>query len=78
MKKIVFSIFVLCIVTIMIVKNHNSQRSEINSLLLHNIEALAADEHLPTTQCFGEGQVLCPINNSRVKAVATGYSLEIY
>ena len=46
-----------------------------NDLLLENVEALAAGEMTPT-HCYGVGCVDCPINNTKVQYVLSGYSLE--
>lgn len=45
-----------------------------NSLLMNNIEALAADEG-GDAYCFGVGTVDCPIDHSKVKYVFEPYSL---
>lgn len=54
------------------VKAHRSVPS--NSLLLDNIEALAADESVDAF-CYGSGIVDCPIDHSKVKYVFEPYSL---
>ena len=42
----------------------------------YNIEALADDEHVAITQCFGKGSVDCPKSHRKVEYVFGGYSLE--
>ena len=46
-------------------------------LLLNNIEAIASDESSGIVRCFGTGSVLCPVDNSKVERLVSGYSLEI-
>ena len=46
-----------------------------DELMIENVEALAAGEMTPT-HCYGVGCVDCPINNTKVQYVLSGYSLE--
>lgn len=54
----------------------SSNENEQSSLLLYNIEALAADEHAAITHCIGKGDLECPITKKKVKYIFGGYSLE--
>ena len=57
--------------------------SNISSLLLENIEALAADEVGSDdgevvggkTKCIGIGSLDCPVTHDKVKYIIEGYSL---
>lgn len=51
------------------------QKTQENSVILMNIEALAADENDQTTRCFLDGTVDCPFNHTKVKYVYVGYGL---
>lgn len=51
------------------------QKTQKSSLILMNIEALAADEDNETTRCFLDGTVDCPFNHTKVKYVYVGYGL---
>ena len=53
MKKLV--VFLFCIVAILLVQHLGSDKNVQSALLLYNIEALADDEHVAITQCFGKG-----------------------
>lgn len=74
MRKIVIVLF-LCIAVSGIIKNQTSHKKEISTLLLHNVEALAADE-VKNYYCVSEGSVDCPIAKVKVEYVFGGYSLE--
>lgn len=75
MKKLVIILFV-CVVAIVAIKNRSIHKKQVSSLLLYNIEALAADENIGTRQCFGIGSVDCPVFHTKVEYVFGGYSLE--
>lgn len=49
-----------------------------DSLLLENIEALAAEESDVNARCIGYGSIVCPINKVGVAHVYTYYSLPHY
>lgn len=74
MKRIVF--FLFCIVAILFTKHLVSHKNMQNTLLLYNIEALAADESIIPTKCLGIGTLDCPISHDKVKYIFGGYSLE--
>lgn len=73
MKKQLF--FSILIVAVLFVK-YSLKESQVNSLLLDNIEALADDEHDTPTNCVGSASVDCPVTKVKVKYVFSGYSLE--
>lgn len=56
----------------------SSNKSQIDALLLDNIEALAAYEYEDGTpyNCFGRGSVDCPKTKVKVEYVGIGYNLE--
>lgn len=73
MKKLLFfSILMMAVLSV----NYSLKEPRVNTLLLDNIEALAADEHDVPINCFGSGSVDCPATKVKVEYVATGYSLE--
>ena len=69
-------LLLLCIVAILSTKYLASHEKRQSALLLYNIEALADDEHVAITQCFGKGSVDCPKSHRKVEYVFGGYSLE--
>lgn len=74
MKKII--VLILCIVAILTTKHFSSHRQVQNSLLLYNIEALAADEGWHAVRCMNSGTLDCPVAHEKVKYIFSGYSLE--
>lgn len=75
MKKFIFIVLPLAI--LFSVWSLRSMKTSTPSLLLDNIEALAADEgDIKPMFCFGSGDVICPIHDRGVEYVAGGYSLE--
>lgn len=76
MKKLV-SLLLLGIVVVCFVAKQSSQNKKVSSLLLYNIEALAAnDEITKPVRCFGIGSVDCPASQEKVEMYFIGYSLE--
>ena len=75
MKKFTALVF-LCIVSVLTIQKLNSQKVEVSSLLLNNIEALAAEEHTSSVRCIGSGSLDCPASHDKVKYILSGYSLE--
>ena len=67
MKKLLF--FFILVVAVISVK-YSLKEPRVNTLLLDNVEALAAYEQ------DGSGSVDCPISKVKVKYVFSGYSLE--
>ena len=74
MKKLIFLLLVGAMVTITYFTRPAG--TELNNLLLENVEALAAGEGSGTVNCVGIGSVDCPRNSSKVYVVFEGYSLE--
>lgn len=73
MKKLLFfSILMMAVLSV----NYSLKEPRVNTLLLDNIEALAADEQDVPTNCWGSGSVDCPVTKVKVEYVATGYSFE--
>ncbi|MEY8707789.1 NVEALA domain-containing protein [Bacteroides faecichinchillae] len=75
MKKLIILIFFLCAVAHLVTKKLHKEN--MSPLLLNNIEAIASDESSGIVRCFGTGSVLCPVDNSKVERLVSGYSLEI-
>ena len=71
---------IIAIVAIAAVAGYNvyvsQSNAKLSNLALNNIEALADDEHVAITQCFGKGSVDCPKSHRKVEYVFGGYSLE--
>lgn len=76
MKTKLVAISFLLIIAVFIYSYSNLKRTELNNLLLENIEALAGGEYDATTQCLGSGSVDCPHSDVKVKYIMEGYSLE--
>ena len=53
----------------------NRQSVEMSTLMLENVEALAAGENNSNTWCFGTGSVDCPNNKEKAAYVLHYYSL---
>ena len=68
MKKLLF-FFILVV-------KYSLKEPRVNTLLLDNVEALAAYEQDMPHTCLGSGSVDCPISKVKVKYVFSGYSLE--
>lgn len=51
------------------------QKTQESSVILMNIEALAADEDTQPMHCYFKGTVDCPINHEKVEFVYSGYGL---
>ena len=71
MKKLLF--FFILVVAVISVK-YSLKEPRVNTLLLDNVEALAAYEQDMPHTCLGS--VDCPISKVKVKYVFSGYSLE--
>lgn len=76
MKKnlVMKSILVLCVIAAICYCNL-PQKTQESSVILMNIEALAADENIKPMYCILKGTVDCPINHEKVKYVLSGYGL---
>lgn len=77
MKKIAIFIFLFIITIVVLHKVEISKRDKVSSLLLHNIEALAADEDNGVNSCFGVGSVDCPTSHTKILWYTSGYSIEV-
>lgn len=66
----------LLIVTVFAYTHSNSEKVGLSTLMLENIEALADREYDTTYRCLGTGSVDCPFDETKVKYVMGGYSLE--
>lgn len=74
MKKLLF-LFIL-IAAVFSVK-YAIKKPQARSLLLDNIEALAADDEIKKPYiCIGFGSVVCPATKDKVEYIFSGYSLE--
>ncbi|WP_347023201.1 NVEALA domain-containing protein [Bacteroides eggerthii] len=76
MKKKVLLISLFLVVTVVASFQFSSEKENLQSLMLENIDALASDEWGGTPRCVGSGSVDCPIVNVKVYAVIGSYSLE--
>lgn len=56
-------------------KYSDSEKEQISTLMLENIEALAGGEDDNAVYCVRSGTVDCPISNRKVEYVFEGYSL---
>lgn len=74
MKKLIFLLSVGAMAAIIYFTRPDG--TELNNLLLENVEALAAGEGSSAVHCVGTGSVDCPRNSSKVYVVFSGYSLE--
>ena len=54
----------------------SSEKEELQSLMLENIDALASGEGGTIIHCVGSGSVDCPITHVKVYVIGSGYSLE--
>lgn len=76
MKKL-FCILLVGIVAVCFVAKRSSQNSKVSTLLLYNIEALAASSEITKpVRCLGTGSVDCPASQEKVEMYFIGYSLE--
>lgn len=86
MRKGVFITLLFAVIiasySLYLVYNRCTHTSEISSLLLDNIEALAADEDGTDNgeveggriRCIGVGSMDCPVSHDKVKYIIEGYS----
>ncbi|MBB4043249.1 NVEALA domain-containing protein [Bacteroides reticulotermitis] len=77
MKKLSVLIFSSIIAILVLYKVEVSKNEKVSSLLLQNIEALAADEHDRSKYCFGVGSVDCPTSYQKAEYYGIGISIEI-
>lgn len=65
MRKLLL-LFCLCLLVIGVSVRIPLHKKKISSLLLYNIEALAADENIGVGDCLGVGSVDCPVVHDMV------------
>lgn len=76
MKRKMKLLGILAVSAIAILGYAEATHSEnLDSLLLENIEALAAGESGVNSKCYGSGSIVCPINKEGVAHVYNYYSL---
>lgn len=76
MKKKILFISLFLVVAITVTFLFNKERSNLENLMLENIDALASGESDIFIRCVGSGSVDCPRNHVKVYLVREGYSLE--
>lgn len=76
MKKKVLLISLFLVATVVTSFQFSSEKEELQSLMLENIDALASGEGGTAIHCVGSGSVDCPITHVKVYAVLSAYSLE--
>lgn len=76
MKKKILFISLFLVTAITVTFQINLEKSNLENLMLENIEALASGEWNTTPRCVGSGSVDCPANHVKVYLVTEGYSLE--
>lgn len=72
MKKKTLFISLFAIVMVALSFQFNSDKRNLESLMLENIEALASDEWI-SPRCFGSGSVDCPVTHVKVDFVGEYY-----
>lgn len=76
MKKKVLLISLFLVATVVASFQFSSEKENLQSLMLENIDALASGEWGGAPRCVGAGSVDCPIADVKVYAVGGPYSLE--
>ena len=76
MKKKVLLISLFLVATVVASFQFSSEKENLQSLMLENIDALASDEWGGTPSCIGSGSVDCPNSSVKVWAIIGPYSLE--
>ena len=72
--KLTVGVVLVSIFTAIAICKSNNHTSQLENLLLENIEALADDEYQENVRCAGSGSVDCPVNHTKVKYVGSGLS----
>lgn len=75
-NKIKIAVISLCAIGVAALFFNRESGKSVDELLLENVEALASEEVGEPTLCLGVGEVDCPIAQTKVKYVMSGYSLE--
>lgn len=76
MKKKVLFISLFLVATVVASFQFSSEKENLQSLMLENIDALASGEWGGLIHCVGSGSVDCPVTHYKVYVVGSGYSLE--
>ena len=74
-NKMKFSGIAMILVVVALGYSKNRQPENLDTLLLDNVEALAAGEAADGGDCIGSGSIVCPFNNTEVAHVLVYYSL---
>lgn len=76
MKKKVLFISLFLVATVVASFQFSSEKENLQSLMLENIDALASGEWGGAIRCVGSGSVDCPHDHVKVYVIGTYYSLE--
>lgn len=76
MKKKILFIGSFLVAAIAVSFQLSTEKNNLESLMLENIDALASGEWGANPKCYGSGSVDCPVTHVKVKYVMSGYSLE--
>ena len=66
---------VIFLIVIILGYSKKQQSKDLDTLLLDNVEALAAGEAEGDGECIGSGSIVCPFDNIEVSHVYIYYSL---
>ena len=71
----VFLILFVGVCGVFVERQMQGASTDMNDILLENVEALANAEIIPPTYCYGDGNYICPSNGKKCGFVYQGYSL---
>ena len=74
-NKMKFIGIAMILVVVALGYSKNRQPENLDTLLLDNVEALAAGEAADGGDCIGSGSIVCPFNNTEVAHVLVYYRL---
>ena len=74
-NKMKFIGIAMILVVVALGYSKSRQPENLDTLLLDNVEALAAGEAADGGDCIGSGSIVCPFNNTEVAHVRVYYSL---
>lgn len=74
-NKMKFIGIAMILVVVALGYSKSRQPENLDTLLLDNVEALAAGEAADGGDCIGSGSIVCPFNNTEVVHVLVYYSL---
>ncbi|MBS5701909.1 MAG: hypothetical protein KHX11_23080 [Bacteroides cellulosilyticus] len=74
-NKMKFIGIAMILVVVALGYSKSRQPENLDTLLLDNVEALAAGEAADGGDCIGSGSIVCPFNNTEVAHVLVYYSL---